>query len=637
MLATGTRILLPILVFATPLVLWTATPNFFTSPKQLMIILVALSLILLHAVDIVRTKSITFSSSRLRLPLALFALALVANLVFMATGRTEALVERGSLYLSCLLLAYYASMAGTSLKKSLTNALIVSTSLLALHGLLQLTLLHSATWLPTFMQTKGFTPTGSTLTTLTLLIIAAPAALVMAYKRVGSATKGLYAGAGILMIIASVAYLSLMLPGGELTPRLLSFSTSWSIALDSMKNLPSIFLGVGLGDFASHYTSVKPLIINSTELWNILPASLSTEALHLLTTTGVIGLAGFLFLVLYALRVKTSVALIISSLVLLTTPASVPVVLIFLVLLGAAYAAEPKSRALPSPLHASGITALLLLFVAILLYFGGRVTLAELAMGRGTRALAAGDGRTVYEETLRAVQLVPSMQNYRLAYANINLRLASTLSQKSSLSDQERESIAQLVSQAVREARVAASLKPRDATAWAAVGNVYRNLVNVAEGADQFALAAFAQAVTLDPGNPVLRIEYGGLLYQLGVNAKDKTTKDNYLTQARDQFSLATQLKKDYANAFYNLSHTLELLGNIQGATTAMEQVIKYINPESPDFSSAQTELEELRAKLPSTTTPIETDSGLAKASELTEPSPLPSPLPGGPVDLPTQ
>ena len=64
-----------------------------------------------------------------------------------------------------------------------------------------------------------------------------------------------------------------------------------------------------------------------------------------------------------------------------------------------------------------------------------------------------------------------------------------------------------------------------------------------------------------------------------------------------------------------------------------MQKAISLLGPDNGDLARANAELDDIKAKLPkSTPAPEPTDN---EATTLTEPSPLPSPLDGGPIDLP--
>lgn len=635
-------LLLALAAFATPLVFSPLSPSPFTIPKGLLLLVGLLLLTWLGSWTLARRRHLTLPRSPLLLPLSLFGASLLLNLIVIPTGRSEALLDRGSLYLLSTAFALIVLSVGTPRTSILKVALVASGATLALYTLLSLTYLHSLTFLPKLLQSLSFTPTGAPLTTLIYLVIIATFALTHFRHTSSNLAKSLSLVSGSLMVIAAIALGSLMLPGGELTPALLSYRASWSIALDAVKSPFSLLFGVGLGNFGTHYTSVKPLLVNASPLWNALPSSLTSEPLHLLTTLGLSGLLPFAALLYLGLKDRTNPSLILSSLALILTPASYPLVLLFFLLLALEYR-RPGGIELKLSASLSLATALLLALLALTLaYYGSKVALAEYYMARAQIALNQGSGRGVYESTLEAVKLMPTVKNYRLAYSSTNLRLASALSQKGSLSDNERRSVADLVAQAVREGRVAVSLAPRDAIAWSNLGSLYRNLINVADGASQFALSAYGQAVTLDPGNPSLRLEFGGLYYQLASLTKDEAERTSYLTLARDQFAIAIKLKPDLPNAYYNLSHALSALNQAAPAYEAMQAAIRYLSPDAPDYQSALAELDKLRSSLPSPTpTPSPSNSAPQSPSdttedELSEPSPLPSPLPGGPVELPT-
>ena len=108
-----------------------------------------------------------------------------------------------------------------------------------------------------------------------------------------------------------------------------------------------------------------------------------------------------------------------------------------------------------------------------------------------------------------------------------------------------KREITKLIQQAIREAKVATVLNPTSAAYWENLAQLYRNLINFAEGSDQWAIAAYQQAITNDPINPRLRVNLGGLFYALG----------NYEAAIR-RFENAVNLKPDYTNGYYNLAAT---------------------------------------------------------------------------------
>jgi predicted Zn-dependent protease len=162
-------------------------------------------------------------------------------------------------------------------------------------------------------------------------------------------------------------------------------------------------------------------------------------------------------------------------------------------------------------------------------------------------------------------------------------------------------------------------------------------MINIAEGADKFALEAFTRAIALDRANPSLRVEYGSLLSQLASSPKNASDKATLISSAKNELQIAIQLKSDYANGYYNLAKLYESTADYSSAVAAMQQAVNYLDDTTSEYAKAMSELDALKSKLPSTpsTTPTPpVDSTQDAQPQLSEPSPLPSPLPGGPIEV---
>ena len=644
------KIIIPALLFITPLFYLTSTPNFFSTPKQVIIILGVIILLLQSAYEIFSTRKLKQNASPLRYSLLAFTLAIVANIVFNKVSRVESIVGPGSLYISLCLWAYFVSMESQrKLKDHVIFAILGSSTVLALHTLAQLTFLYKSSFIPEFMQSRAFTLTGNVLTTFILLTIGSVLSVFLTIKHHES--KVVYAISSILNIIAMVALGAVLLPGGELALTLLPMRASWSIALDAMKSPITFMIGVGATNFPIFYGTVKPLFLNATAFWNTIPSSASSELLQIMTTMGMVGLISFISIPIVALKhVKSSdvtmmaikIIALLSFISLFLVPATIPVLLIFFTSAGLLASHEPTIKELTLP--SSVILSLIILsLVATISYFGSRVLMAEISLRDAQKALSNNDGKALYENSLRAAQLVPQMATYRLSYAQVNLSLATALSQKESLSDTERSNVSSLVAQAVAEAKAALSLSPNNPLVWQNLGSIYQKLINVAEGSDKFAVDAYAQAVTLDPANPTLRIEYGGLLYQLIGLSKDQKEQAALFGRAQNEFQTAIQLKPDYPNAYYNLAKLLEMAKDYENSYIVMQKAISLLGPDNPNLGQANAELEAIKAKVPKTTPAPSAKPSASPApvgeenpeTSIQTPAPLPSPIDGGPLDIP--
>jgi tetratricopeptide (TPR) repeat protein len=207
------------------------------------------------------------------------------------------------------------------------------------------------------------------------------------------------------------------------------------------------------------------------------------------------------------------------------------------------------------------------------------------------------NGTLTYQYLQKAEALNPTVDLYRVDMAQTNFALANALavqkgptqaSPSGSLTAQDKATIQTLLSQAINEGRVAVTLSPRSARNWEVLGSVYRNITGVAQNALAFSLDAYGKAIQLDPLNPALRVNVGGIYYSV----------KRYDLAARF-FSDATNLKPDYANAYYNLSIAYRDGGDFQNATTVAQQLVTLLQktPNTPDYKAASKYLADLKAQ----------------------------------------
>jgi len=100
-------------------------------------------------------------------------------------------------------------------------------------------------------------------------------------------------------------------------------------------------------------------------------------------------------------------------------------------------------------------------------------------------------------------------------------------------------------------------------------------------------LRALDSATQLDPNNPRLRLDIGGIYY----------AKEDYLSAAY-YFRQAINLKPDYANAYYNFAQAAVKAEDYAGAKRALELTLSLIPQNSEDFALVEKEIEEVNAKL---------------------------------------
>jgi tetratricopeptide (TPR) repeat protein len=150
------------------------------------------------------------------------------------------------------------------------------------------------------------------------------------------------------------------------------------------------------------------------------------------------------------------------------------------------------------------------------------------------------------------------------------------------------------------------------------LAQVYQSIVPFAQGADEFAIQTYSQAVALDPINPNLRIALGGVYYALG-----------RFDEAIQVFQLAVLAKPDLANAHYNLGLALREKGETDQAIAQMNAVLSLVAKDSQDYQIAKTELDNLEKNKTSKTT--------GEAETLTPPAKAEAPVIKPPLELPKE
>ncbi|MEK9143896.1 MAG: tetratricopeptide repeat protein [Patescibacteria group bacterium] len=416
---------------------------------------------------------------------------------------------------------------------------------------------------------------------MTILIVTLPLLIAEAFhrKRAGHDNHMIVA---IVMTIASLGGLFFtvyqVLPKWGTTT--LPFWVNWQILLESYKNWKQLLVGVGAENFLAAFTAGRPAGLNETALWNTRFTVGSSMLFHIATVYGLIGAAATGWF-LWPLRR----GLMLAALSLIFLPPSLPALAVITTLLIFSESTHPISL---KGSHLSRlIAALVFLFAAASSYGLIRAYGAELAFGRSIRALEARNGTASYNFQIQAITQNPKVTRFHTSYSQTNLALASAISGTASASAEDRQTATQLIQQAIREAKLAVNMAPTNILAWENIASVYQTLTGVAQGADQWTVAAYARAMQLDPTNPVIRLRLGGAY-----------VGQQKLDLAAESYTTAITLKPDYANAYYNLAFVYREQKKYALAALALKETLKYVTPGGDDRSRTQKELDELNELL---------------------------------------
>lgn len=637
----------------SPLFFLPLTTDFFQLNKQLFFtILTAIALISWLIYNLVQ-KTVRLTLSPILLPLSIFTTVSLVSTLINSPKNPEIWLTRPALLVVILI---YFILTTTLIQNSQTvrkilNLLLICGIIVALFGTLSILGIFQSFSAANYFTAKTFSPAGSPLNLVTFLLTLLPFSLILAFKIKSGPKKLLYFLASGLLISSIILIASQLLPNRPFAPVLLPKLASWSIAIDTLKT--KALFGAGPNEFLNQFTQFKPISLNRTPFWTINFNTSGSEYLQILTTLGLAGLAAIFLIVLgwYKL-IKRDAGTRITSVQMGLNFATAALLLIGLFipftvfhwLILAGYlslsvglnkaknltkvkdvAATLNTFTIVPPFSANPATpvsfasGLLPIIIAVIVLTGttlagyqtGRVYLSELLFQQSLIAADKNLGTQTYNLQIKTINLNPRIDRYHLAYSNTNLALAASMAAKTNLSDQDQQTITQLIQQAIREARSSVELQPKKSGNWQNLANIYRQLINFAQGADEFSLAAYSQAVAMDPANPNLRLELGSLYFSL-----------EKFDEAVARFQETIQLKPDLPNAYYNLSHAYSGQKKFLEAYQAMQQVEALIPADSADAQKVKTELADLKTKLPAAAT--QPQSKNAQNPTLTQPSPAP-------------
>lgn len=616
--------------FLLPLWFVPLTVNAFGFQKQYLFVILAAVMLLLWIAQSLKNKRVLFSLSTINVAMVAAAVvtgisaAIVPNTLYHLSGRFVLITALATFLL------FGASVARNLRWQSVLKIWLYTASLLSVLTLLQFTPFGPSAWLnqlmgTSFPNTLVFNLAESPLVFLTFALPVALAGFVATFKQ-SAANKDETPAMRLLksplpwsvVTLATSAVVGVaMATDAALRPALLPFRYGWSIAVESFKQLTSFLVGFGPENFPNAFHRFRDVSYNTTDLWDVRFGTSSSELLHTLTTTGVLGVAALalfflalflaarkqlrenpslmVFIVTYAIMflvlpfsslvwtVLAITALVTMSELRLAKTNSVKDVVVMLSAIQ--IVPEGSMKAVRTNAGFAYVVSALVLILGVLgFYSAGRVYAANVMYYLSLVSATQNDAVKTYERQQWAIRLNPVDPLYRRTYANTNLAVAQALSQKGEdLTEEEQQTMAKLLQQSIREARNSATLNPAQTENWETIATVYSQLLDV-EGAPDWANAALVQAIQTDPVAPGLRLSLAGLYRQL-----------EQPVQAQRLIEQAIELKPDWANAYYNYGDILEMQQQPILAYQAYQQTLQLLPADSQDRETVQKKLDELR------------------------------------------
>lgn len=608
------------LIFLFPLIFFPLTRDFLIYSKYYFIVFAMLIALGASVGIFIVSKKFRWTHNPATQSIILIVLSYVLSIVLMSPNKLQALFnpQYGLVMIFAMVVMYfYASHVFEKAKTPPALVISVSGLLVAVFGLIIMVDPFQSVALPaywSFLSSTTFNTIGSSMHFIGFLIfILVGSSLYM--WRTHNARRSPEEDPKVVMIllgsiitftlIALIFYIftisqQIMNEGAQII--LPPLVMSWHAAVEVLKNPMTGIFGVGVDNFAALFTQVRTNSYNASELWQINSFNTSRSAiLHILTELGVLGLTGYVLLISLFIKHLKDVKLehggyfIVSLLILLLLPPSIISFFLFFLSI-ALMAADLRSKKHHNeyiidfnssqlvPIFI-GIVVIFLLIFGGTAYFLGRNFMSEFYFKRALDGISANSLQQLYDNQVRALQYNNTSEEFHRQFAQTNLLLANNIAAKPAeeLTDQDRETITQAIQASIDQAKIAVSLNPGKVTNWEVLAGIYRQIINVAENAPSWTVSTYQQAIALDPRNPVLRQDLGGVFYLF----------ENY-DSAQQLFEQAVSLKSDWPNARYNLAWTYykkELYGP---AYDQMQIVISLLDPatQEADFKQAQADLE---------------------------------------------
>jgi tetratricopeptide (TPR) repeat protein len=638
-------------LFLFPLFFLPITQEFFTTNKLYLFAFGGLLLLLISTVEFILSKKLTWQNNIFDKLVFLFLLTVGLSIVISSPNKIQALVSPnfGFLVVASLSVMYFYLSRLSEEKKHLLNVLLSISSLLL--SLITIVFyfqpFKSITLSPTFqfLKNPAFNTLGSQIDLAIVLgffvLYAVTQIITNEEKKKRASVLSVFVLISGLLALGFTIY-TLLKPtalANQLTLIIPPFNLSWYASVETLKNPISALFGVGVDNFASMFTRVKDVLYNQSSLWQINSFTTSRSAiLHIFTETGLFGITAFSLLLftafkkLFSVKQFTFEAVGFGFVVLMMGlfPPSLPLFFLFFLMLSLlakdlhhGEKSFDMNEMVPFYL---GFIVLSVVVIGAAGYFIGRNYVSEYYYKRALDGIVKNNLKDLYDNQRQAILLNGFIERYRINFSQTNLLIANNIADRATtnqtdtgskpqISEQDRQTITQAIQAGIAEAKAAVALNPQKATNWENLAVIYRNILNVAQGADAWTTSAYQRAIVLDPQNPMYRLSLGGVFYSL-----------NSFDQALTLFEQAVTLKPDWSNAHYNLAWASYQKNDYQRAVSEMQNVLSLLNPQKDknDYQKAQKDLEEFKKKLPQSqeqTKPTENQ----QSGQLTLPTPQPT------------
>ncbi len=365
-----------------------------------------------------------------------------------------------------------------------------------------------------------------------------------------------------------------------------SQTASFDIAKQSLKERP--ILGSGPGTFIYDYAQFKSETLNQTAFWNVNFGSSASKMIDILSTYGILGIMAMLFTLLglgyfgftFIRETGENQFFPILSLGVLASwlgfmvgsflyPFSLSIEFVWWLMMagfiGLSFQKIKSFELKPSSYLTMGVSLVLMLtflFGIGILFLEGQRYLANVRYSQGLLALNEGRTDEAITKVRSAINLDSKTDNYWRNLSQIySVRLNEELQRQDISQEELNQNVQIFISNAVNMAKAATDLNPRNFANWTVRGNIYRDLIGITTGTEDWAIKAYEESEKLQPTNPFVPTQKGLIYIQTGE-----------LDKALEEFKKAIALKPDYAPAHFQIAVIYQLQGKAEEMINKLEE-----------------------------------------------------------------
>jgi cytochrome c-type biogenesis protein CcmH/NrfG len=536
---------------------------------------------------------------------------------------------------------------GVVKKKILRNLIIISTFIALLYGTLQVWGIHL---LPLEMSKTNSFNTVGTLNSLVILgaivfplLFAAPTSKKMKFVQVGAGVLTLFLAVVvnwwvtwiplfvgmlglvgmrikqneqwgklisiplIIIILGGALVFTGMNPLSGLRSNLpLEVAPSWQASYEMMRDASSgnptrLAFGYGPESFRYVYDSFRPVRISATLFSDISFVDGTSEFVNTVAHLGAVGVLALLFMLFMVVKMvkkgfRTSKNFVVlpafgaAVAAFIVYPMNIALYSMFWIFLAMVVITYSKDK-LEIDLNKSNLYSAIssavftLVLIAVLagLYFSATTIMADMKFNK---ALTRTDVVDSVNDMISAVDLNPRNQNYSRALSQILLTAIDQEMKSDKPEEQKNANIQRMMALSVEAAKTATDRDPYNSQNWVNRGYVYENLLGFIDGAEQWAVRSYEEALHRKPSDPFALTRMGrthlrqanllgSLLNQVGRDSEQAPqiaeVALNNLNEAEIKFKEALALNQTYGAAIYNLGAVYERMGKLEEATVQLE------------------------------------------------------------------